>query len=252
MATFNPSVDLQGAEFIDVDLRGARFVEANLSGVVMRGVDVSEADIDAPFLFDGESSLRINGVDVVPLVEAELNRRFPGRADRRAGSPDGLRAAWAGLERTWAAMVERVAAMPAGAVDDSVGGEWSFAQTLRHLVLATDMWLGRAILDIEQPFHPIGQLDAGTGDDGFDMSIFTAATPSYDEVLEVRAGRVAMVRDFLATVTSGELAEARKNPHDPEHQETVLSCLHVILEEEWEHLRYAVRDLDAINAQSGA
>src|ERR1700722_20235780 len=134
MATFNPSVDLQGAEFIDVDLRGARFVEANLSGAVMRGVDVSAADIDAPFLFDGESSLLVNGVDVVPLVEAELNRRFPGRADRRAGDPDGLRAAWAGLERTWAAMVERVAAMPAGAVDESVGGEWSFAQTLRHLV----------------------------------------------------------------------------------------------------------------------
>ena len=40
MATFAPSVDLRGAEFIDVDLRGARFVEANLSGVVMRGVQV--------------------------------------------------------------------------------------------------------------------------------------------------------------------------------------------------------------------
>ena len=82
MAAFTPSVDMKEAEFIDVDLRGARFVEANLSGVVMRGVDVSGADIDAPFLFDGESSVHINGVDVVPLVEAELNRRFPGRADR--------------------------------------------------------------------------------------------------------------------------------------------------------------------------
>jgi DinB superfamily len=46
--------------------------------------------------------------------------------------------------------------MPAGTVDISVGGEWSFAQTLRHLILATDMWLGRTILEIEQPFHPIG------------------------------------------------------------------------------------------------
>lgn len=252
MATFNPSVDLQGAEFIDVDLRGARFVEANLSGVVMRGVDVSEADIDAPFLFDGESSLHINGVDVVPLVEAELNRRFPGRADRRAGDPDGLRAAWAGLERAWAATLERVAAMSAGAVDESVGGEWSFAQTLRHLILATDTWLGRAILEIEQPYHPIGLRPPSIEDDGFDTSIFAAATPSYDEVLEVRAGRVAMVRDFLATVTSDELAEPRKNPHDPEHQETTRSCLHVVLEEEWEHHRYAVRDLDAIKAKSGA
>jgi hypothetical protein len=251
MATFTPSVDLRGAEFIDVDLRGARFVEANLSGVVMRGVDVSGADIDAPFLFDGQSSLHINGVDVVPLVEAELNRRFPGRADRRAGDADGLRAAWAGLERTWAATLERVAAMPADAVDESVGGEWSFAQTLRHLVLATDMWLGRAILEIEQPFHPIGQTDSSFETDGRDMSIFTTTTPSYAEVLEVRAGRVAMVRDFLAAVTSDELLATRGNPHDPQHQETVLSCLHVILEEEWEHHRYAVRDLEATSAQGG-
>lgn len=252
MTAFSQSDELKGALFVDADLRGARFVRADLSRVVMRGVDVQGADIDAPWLFDGESFLRVNGVDVIPLVEAELNRRFPGRADRRAGDPDGLRAAWAALERTWAATLERVAAMANGTVDVSVAGEWSFAQTLRHLVLATDAWLGRAILEIEQPFHPIGQTGPGAEDDGLDMSIFTTVTPSYAEVLEVRAGRVAMVRDFLATVTSDELAETRTNPWAPDYQETTLSCLHVILEEEWEHHRYAVRDLDAIEAKSDA
>ncbi len=251
MATFTRSDELQGAEFVDADLRGARFVGADLSGVVMRGVDVAGADIDAPWLLDGESFLRVNGVDVAPLVEAELNRRFPGRADRRAEDPDGLRAAWAVLERTWAATLERVAAMPAGTVDVSVDGEWSFSQTLRHLVMATDVWLGRAILEIEQPFHPIGQPNVEYETDGHDMSIFTTVTPSYAEVLEVRAGRVAMVRDFLATVTPDDLAATRKNPWAPEHPETTLSCLHTILEEEWEHHRYAVRDLEAIEAKSG-
>ncbi len=57
-----------------------------------------------------------------------------------------------------------------------------------------------------------------------------------------------MARDFLATVTQGELVTPRKNPWAPEHPETTLSCLHTILEEEWEHHRYAVRDLDAIDA----
>ena len=252
MATFTRSDDLQAAEFVDADLRNARFVRADLSGVVMRAVDVQGADIDAPWLFDGENFLRVNGVDVIPLVEAELNRRFPGRVDRRAGDPDGLRAAWAVLERTWRATLERVAAMPNGTVDASVDGEWSFAQTLRHLVMATDTWLGRAILQIEQPYHALGQPNAEYETDGNDMSIFTTVTPSYAEVLEVRAGRVAMVRDFLATVTSDELAATRKNPWDPEYQETTLSCLHVILEEEWEHHRYAVRDLDAIEAEPDA
>jgi DinB family protein/pentapeptide repeat protein len=252
VATFNRSDDLRGAQFVGVDLRGARFVGADLSGVVMRGVELQRADVDSPWLFDRENSLFVNGVDVLPFVEAELNRRFPGRAERRAADPDGLRAAWAALERTWAGTLARVAAMPAGAVDVSVGGEWSFAQTLRHLVLATDMWLGRAILEIEQPFHPIGQLDAGTEGDGMGIPVSATVAPSYAEVLDVRAGRVAMVRDFLATVTSDALGAARSNPHAPDHQETVLSCLHVILDEEWEHHRYAVRDLDAIEAKSGA
>jgi hypothetical protein len=215
----------------------------------MRGVEVRGADIDAPWLFDGEGFLLVNGVDVIPLVEAELNRRFPGRAERRAGDPAGLRAAWAALERAWAATLDRVAAMPAGTVDVPVGGEWSFAQTLRHLVFATDVWLRKAILGVEQPYHPIGQTDASVKDEGVDMSIFTTGTPPYAEVLEVRAGRVALVREFLATVTPDELAATRTNPWAPGHPETVRSCLHVILEEEWEHHRYAVRDLDTIAAE---
>jgi uncharacterized damage-inducible protein DinB len=246
MATFSQSDDLQGAEFVGAGLNGARFVASDLSNVVMRGVDVSDAEIDAPWLCEGggQSSLHVNGVDVVPFVEAELNRRFPGRADRCATDPDGLRAAWTALERTWAATLERVAAMPADTVDVSVGGEWSFAQTLRHLILATDMWLRRAILEIEQPFHPIGL--------GTSHSLDSTVSPSYAEVLEARAGRVAMVRDFLATVTADELTATRKNPHAPDYQETVLACLHTIVEEEWEHHRYAVRDLDAIEAKSDA
>jgi len=250
MATFTKSDELQGAEIVDADLRGARFVRADLSGAVMRGVDVAGADIESPWLFDGQSTLCVNGVDVIPLVDAELNRRFPGRADRRAEDPDRLRAAWAALERTWAATIERADAMPAGTVEDSVGGEWSFAQTLRHLVMATDLWLGRAVLGIEQPCHPIGQPHAEYETDGNDMSIFTTVEPSYAEVVEVRAGRVAMVREFLATVTSEELAATRRNPHDPAYPETTLSCLHVILGEEWEHHRYAVRDLEAMAANS--
>jgi len=247
MATFTRSDDLGGSTFVDADLRGARFVETDLSGVVMRGVQVDNADIDAPWLPHGGTFL-VNGVDVIPFVEAELNRRFPGRADQRAKDPEGLRAAWAALERTWAATLDRVAAMPEGTVDVSIDGEWSFAQTLRHLVLATDTWLRKAVLRIEQPYHPIGLRD-GAPKEGVDAP---AAPPSYGDVLEARAGRVAMVRDFLATVTADELAAPRRNPHEPEHPETVLSCLHVILEEEWEHNRYAVRDLDAIEAAHGA
>jgi hypothetical protein len=243
------SGDLRGTEFVDADLRGVRFVGCDLSGVVVRGADVVGADIDSPWLTDGTSALWVNGVDVAPFVDAELDRRFPGRADRRAADPDGLRAAWAAVERTWAATLARVETMPAGTVDVSVAGEWSFAQTLRHLVMATDTWLRGAILGVEQPYHPIGQPNAEYATDGHDPAVFQTGTPSYAEVLDVRAGRTAMVRDLLATVTADELTATHRNPWAPEHTEhteTTLSCLHVILEEEWEHHRYAVRDLDAI------
>jgi hypothetical protein len=123
-------------------------------------------------------------------------------------------------------------------VDTSIAGEWSFAQTLRHLVHATDLWLGKAVLRQERPFHELG---LGHGETATD-------TPSYDAVLAARAGRVAMVRDFLDMVTPAELDEERPNPHDPEHTETVRHCLQVVLQESWEHLRFAVRDLDIIES----
>lgn len=245
VTTANPLDSLQGSEFIDVSLRGARFVRADLSDVVMRAVDLAGADVDAPWLAEGGSFV-VNGVDVVPLVEAELDRRFPGRAGRRAQDPAGLQAAWADVERTWAATMERVAAMPAGTVDESVNGEWSFAQTLRHLVMATDTWLGGAVLGLEQPYHPLGQPNAEYQTDGNDMSVFLPGTPPYVDVLQARADRVAQVRDLLATVTADELATTRRNPWAPQYPETTLSCLHTILEEEWAHHRYAVRDLSTI------
>src|SRR5690606_17524785 len=141
MRTFTGADDLEGARFTDVSLARARFTRASLAGVVMRAVDVSGADIDAPWLLDGESTFLVNGADVAPLVEAELNRRCPGRAGRRATTPEGLRHAWAAVERTWEATLARVAAMPEGTTDVPVDGEWSFSQTLRHLIMATDTWL---------------------------------------------------------------------------------------------------------------
>ncbi|GGM57346.1 hypothetical protein GCM10011608_47830 [Micromonospora sonchi] len=227
--------------FVGRDLQGARFDNSTLTGAVMRGVDVCGLDIDTPWLTDGP--LLVNGVDVVPFVEAELNRRFAGRELRHAKDPDGLRSAWAALERAWAVAVDEVAAMPASAVDVSVDGEWSFAQTLRHLACATDAWLGKAILCRPQPFHPLGQPHAEYETDGFDMSIFETRQPSLAEVLELRADRQAMVREFLASVTPERLAEPRQHPWSPEHEVSVLRCLHVILHEEWEHLRFALRDL---------
>lgn len=101
-------------------------------------------------------------------------------------------------------------------------------------VLATDLWLGHAILQTGQPFHPIGLPHGRTEEAGFDMPVFTTVPPTYAKFLEVRADRVAMVRGFLAAVTPDVLAVPREHPHNPARPETVRFCLHVILREEWE------------------
>lgn len=232
--------------FIDADLRGARFVRSDLSGAVMRAVDINGADIDAPWVTENGGTLLVNGIDVAPFVDEELNRRFPGRAERLATDPDGLRSAWNVLQTTWSATLDRVAAMPAGTADVQVDGEWSFAQTLRHLVMATDTWLRGTVLGVVKPYHPIGQPHSEYATDGYDVSVFSADTPAYEDVVDARAGRVAMVQDFLATVTPEVLDETHSNPWAQDRRVTTRACLHVILDEEWSHHRYAVRDLDAI------
>ena len=239
--------DLTGARFEQVHLNGARFRMVDLSGVVMRDVSLAGAAIDGSVL-DG---LRIDGVEVAPLVEAELTRREPARALRRAADPDGLRAAWAAIERSWAASYERVAALPAGSTDISVEDEWTFAQTLRHLVFATDAWLG-AIRGEDRPFHPWGvpfsQL-AEFVERPADLGVDLAATPSYAEVLAMRADRVGRVREFLAGVTPQRLAEEVVGPAwESGARFGVLRCVWVLLDEELDHRRFAERDLDRIEA----
>jgi DinB superfamily len=250
--TYDAAMTDASKEFSGKDLRGARFDSSDLSGAVMRGVDIAGAEIDSPWLVEEGGPLFVNGIDVVPYVDAELDRRFPGRELRRADAPQGLRDAWAAVETTWASTVDRAATLPEGAVDQSVAGEWSFAQTLRHLVMATDVWLRKAVLSIEQPYHPVGQPNPFFAAGGNDMSPFRNPNPTYAEVLEARADRQTLVREFIADATPEVLAERRTNPWAPDRDESVLSCLHTIIEEEWEHHRYAVRDLDAITAERSA
>jgi len=45
----------------------------------------------------------------------------------------------------------------AESVDVRIDDEWSFAETLRHLVHAIDVWLGKGVLGLEEAdFHPLG------------------------------------------------------------------------------------------------
>jgi hypothetical protein len=239
--------DLTGARFRKVQLNDARFRMVDLSGVVMRDVDLSGAALDGEV--DG---LRINDVEVAPLIEAELTRRNPARAWRSATAPEELRAAWAALERTWTATCDKAAALPPGSVDVSVQEEWSFTQTLRHLVFVTDAWLG-AIRGGSPAFHPwalpFTDLPEFIDRPVESLGLEVDAAPSYPEVLAVRADRMAQVRDVLADLTPQRMSEEVEGPVWMGGERLgVHRCLRVIFNEECEHHRFAERDLDALAA----
>jgi hypothetical protein len=239
MTTYSRTNEFEGATFFRASFKGATLRSSDVSGVTMRSVELDGLDVDSHDLSFG--TLVVNGVDVVPLVEAELDRRFPGRELQRSQTPEGLRAGWIAVQSAWQ---ETVAGTPRELVDAHVEDEWSLAQTLRHLVLATDAWLRGGILRIEQPFHEVGQIFTGAAEMGFDMSIFRTDPPAYDEILAVRAERQQLVTDYLATVTPEVLAEERDNPWGGgDWHPSVGDCLRIIQEEEWAHLRYIRRDL---------
>jgi DinB superfamily len=241
-------VDLAGAEFRGVYMANTWFRGVAMNGVVMRGLEMRDVELRGWI-----ESLKVNGVDVGPLVEAELDRRYPDRAKMRATDPAGYREAWDVLERLWEGTVARARRLDPELLHESVDGEWSFIETLRHLVFATDSWIRRAILGDPAPWDPLA-LPWDEMPDTPGVPRDRDARPSLDTVLELRRDRMATVREVIDGLTDETLAgttEPVEAPGWPEPRAyPVAECLLCILNEEWEHRLYAERDLDAL--ESGA
>ena len=152
--------DLSGAIFERVSLRDARLRRVDLTGAEVRGAKLHHVTLHGVELFDVDitgdlDTVIVNGVDIAPLVEAELNRRDPERVKMKPDDVDGFKEAWAILQRLWAGTIETARSVPAAALHTGVGGEWSFIQTLRHLNFASAAWVGRMILGDPSPWHPL-------------------------------------------------------------------------------------------------
>jgi hypothetical protein len=227
--------DLNGAEFRECELDGARFV-----GVVMQDVEI-----------DGlVTNLTVKGVEVMGYVEAELDRRYPARLLIRSDEPADLREAWRQLDADWVSTIARMRQTP-GVEHESVNGEWSAVQTLRHLIFVHDSWFRRCCLGSTERFTPIGigpSVEPYRQAHGLDLSL----QPSLDEVAVVRQAQAAELGSWLESVTPAQLAATAPVPDDdvwPPYARgrTVRQCLGTVLNEQWEHHRFTVRDLNLIS-----
>jgi hypothetical protein len=240
--------EFRGARFDVADLRGARFTDCDLTGVTIRDCWLANVNISGYL-----SNVMVNGVDVTDFVNAELDRRHPERVQFREGqTADDVRAIWDTIERLWAQATERAGRLPAAALDQQVNEEWSFAQTLRHLVFITDAWGSRTVLDEAMPYHPIGLPQSWyPAADAAALGIDLTAQPGYDEVLAARADRMAVMRRIVAGLTDDDLGRPCQRspaPGYPDEERTVIDCIAVVMDEEIEHYRFAARDLAVLEA----
>ena len=236
--------------FDDGDFTGAEFRECDLSRARLVGVVMQDVEIDGLV-----TNLVVNGVEVMSYVEAELDRRHPVRALIRSDDPDDLREAWRQLRDDWATTTERVRSMPEDSEHQSVDGEWSMVETLRHLVFVHDSWFRRCVLGLTEPFTAIGLGPPFVMDpaNGLDPS----AQPSLREVLAVRDRQASGIEMWLAEVTHDQLVQAAPVPDDdrwPPYAKgrAVRGCLGTVLNEEWAHHGFCKRDLDKLSRQESA
>ena len=142
------------------ELKDARIRESDLSGARLHGVDLSNVKITDAWLFNSSFSgdiggLTINGIEVEPLVEAELDRRHPERTELRPTDGAGLRRGFDVVDEMWAPTLAEARRRPPDQLHQRVDGEFSFVETLRHLLFATDAWLTRMVLRVPNAYHEL-------------------------------------------------------------------------------------------------
>jgi uncharacterized damage-inducible protein DinB len=235
----------RGAHVEHTDLRAISFHHVRFLGLEMVDVEIT-----------GEiEDVTINGVDIGPLIDAELNRRMPDRAKMHPTTVEEFQEAWAILERLWADTEDRARTLPPDLLHERVRGEWSLVETLRHLNFASAAWVGRMVLGDPVPWHPL-DLPWDEMPDTPGTPRARAVRPTLDEVLALRRDRMATVRTLVDDLTEESLAR-HTEPVDapgwpPAESFPVRECLLVVLNEEYHHRLFAERDLDALQARGGS
>jgi hypothetical protein len=233
--------DLSGRDVAKVNLVGSRVRGIWLANAKVTGAWLENASIEGDF-----EGLIMNGVEVAPLIEAELKKRHPilGRADSHSAT--ALRASIEDVYAVWDALEQRAGGLDESQLHERVDEEWSFVETMRHLIYATDCWFRRGVLDEAEPFHALGvtHSEAHGQVPGIDLE----ATPTYAEVLAARRENQAAVRAYAATLTDDTVNETHTptGPGHPDGSIRVGAALGVIVNEEFWHSTYAARDLDAL------
>jgi hypothetical protein len=224
--------DLRDAVIRDCDMTGARITHSMVRDVEIDGI---------------VRRLVVNGVDVTDYVN-ERDEWFAIRSKLFPTTKADMAAGLAALEAAWLVTIGVARSLPDAALHEQVDGEFSFVETLRHVVFAIDKWFTAPVLG--EPFDPMGLPNRGSLEFPF-PGLDLAAAPSADDALGRRADRMTKVQQFVDGLTD---ADDLDRPFDilengPGH--ALHDCIGVVMEEAFWHLRYARRDLAALSRSAG-
>ena len=181
------------------------------------------------------------------------NRSGGKQPEVRPTDAGGYRDAWAELEQLWPQTIKRARALPPTMLHERVNGEWSFIQTLRHLLFVTDSWASRALLGDPAPYHPLGLPPTGMKNPAIPCDL--EARPSLRQVLRLRDERLPIVSSVMAGLTDDDLERATVRVRGLGHPRTgtyqVSRCVRTLIVEERQHRRYAERDLSILEGSQG-
>lgn len=222
--------DWSGVRFRNINFAGAKIVEGYFDGADLSG-------------YIGD--LKVNGIEVWPLIDAELTRRHPERAKLHPMDAAACGETFAMVRKQLDATWDRARKLTEEQRNQQVDEEWSVVETVRHLVMVVDGWLGKTIRGQDDPFYPIGLPASFMPRKPPGTSIDPDAKPTFEEALEVLCGRLDDLEAFIAAVTPQELAR----PVEHDHVTSVHEALWVIFDELWAHNQYVDRDLGVIEAR---
>jgi len=238
---------LRGASFTVADLAGAKFVDCDMSQVKI--IDSWLVDVNVSGYV---SNFVVNDVDVTAFVDAELDRRHPERVQlRQMQTADDYRAMWDTIERLWSDTVARADRLP-----EPLSTNGSTASGLRrdaapsglhHRRLGESHGPRRAAALPPARRHPNRLCARGRGG-ARHRSRRASVVRRGDGGTRRPHGLVRGIVDGLTNTELERICTRAPAPGYPEESRSVGDCLGVVMQEECEHLRYAVRDLAVLQA----
>ncbi|MCL4504848.1 MAG: DinB family protein [Chloroflexi bacterium] len=242
--------DMGGAEFRDVNLGGAVFDNVNLAGasfnnINFAGAKIRDANLQNMAIEDANlTGFTVMGVNIEPLIEAELDRREPERARVRIDifNPTEVKALISWLDAVRAAFRAVLrASSPSQLRRRPAENEWNALEVVRHMLFAEDVYINRFILNNARPLNKAGMLPEHLRSRSEYQDVGSEAVDDLETIL---AAWDAVHADTLAYVAQLDAVKLRRQTTDMEGRHgTPGAVLQLLARHDIRHIRQAERAL---------